>query len=280
MRSTCPSEGERLRLVEGTLGGSDRERVESHVATCEDCGARVRALERLTEALRGAVRGAPEEAASCRESERVSGYADGTLAAGEASQVEAHLARCPSCSALLADLWRSPDGAAERGPDRAVDRVLGRLEREGRSAVVRIAERTLTVVTGFARSGAAALGAGLLPVSETALAAAARAEPGEIRLSWVGSGGIALEGRVRLREGAPTLIARVTADGKPARAISVALRTPGSTRGPESPDPEGRIGPWPVEIGRNTVVLSGIDLDGGRLELELELVTHDRPDGE
>ena len=71
---------------------------------------------------------------SGHESERLSAYLDGELAAAEQAEVSAHLAACPECAAFLADLAAvdaeaaglpadAPDGYFERFPSRVVARL-------------------------------------------------------------------------------------------------------------------------------------------------------------
>ena len=54
MTGTHPDELDLLSYVEGDLGGAARDSVIQHVATCPDCGTRVRELESAREVLRAA----------------------------------------------------------------------------------------------------------------------------------------------------------------------------------------------------------------------------------
>ncbi len=71
---------------------------------------------------------------SGHESERLCAYLDGELPPGERAEVEAHLAACPACTALLADMGavdaaarslpaEAPEGYFEAFPSRVVARL-------------------------------------------------------------------------------------------------------------------------------------------------------------
>ena len=59
--------GDRLSaLVDGELGGAERDRAYSHLASCEQCRTEAAELRALKQKLRGLVSGAPAEAAMTR----------------------------------------------------------------------------------------------------------------------------------------------------------------------------------------------------------------------
>ncbi|MGH3163007.1 MAG: anti-sigma factor family protein, partial [Streptosporangiaceae bacterium] len=56
--------GDRLSaLVDGELGGAERDRAHAHLAACEQCRAEAAELRALKQKLRGLMDGAPAEAA-------------------------------------------------------------------------------------------------------------------------------------------------------------------------------------------------------------------------
>src|SRR5262245_7752294 len=68
--------------------------------------------------------------------DRIQELVDGTLAGLRRSELEQHLAQCPSCRALKEDLERIRDAAAAlpalAPPDGAWLQIAGRLRQEGR----------------------------------------------------------------------------------------------------------------------------------------------------
>ena len=100
--------------------------------------------------------------------------------------------------------------------------------------------------------------------------AVARSGSDEVRLEW-SSGETKLVGLVR-NEGTVSLTGRVTVGEAPAAAASVALSSDAGLRGPESPDGDGRFGPWPLSGGRNVLRLSGVEAEaGGAVDLVIEV---------
>ena len=148
-----------------------------------------------------------------------------------------------------------------------VGEVVGR-------GVVAVAERSVELIRDFARAGLSGAGGGPFDAPAPAFATA-RSGRAPIRLLWSGDGGLEVECEIRRATRGATLTGRVTAGGGPARATSVTLVTPGETWGPESPDPGGRFGPWPLAAGRNRLVLAGGTEDDGAVELSIEVEADD-----
>ena len=291
VRSKCPSGDVLHAFAEGLLDPPDRGDVETHLDGCESCRRRLREIVELSRTLRAHGRdrapvavdrpdgGLGASSERCPDDEILAAYADGSLDGRRAAQVEGHLARCAPCLTEVADLT-SLAGAAERNaPDRRVERVLARLDQERRTAVVRLAERSVELIRDFARAGLSGVGGGPFDAPAPAFATA-RSGRAPIRLLWSGDGGLEVECEIRRAARGATLMGRVTAGGAPARATSVTLVTPGETWGPESPDPGGRFGPWPLAAGRNRLVLAGGTEDDGAVELSIEVEADDsRPTG-
>jgi hypothetical protein len=163
-------------------------------------------------------------------------------------------------------------GVAEHdAPDSVVAGVLARLGCESRTAVLRWTERSIELVRDFASAWAG--GAGRAPVflPEPAMATS-RVSGTEVRLHWSGEGGSAMEGVVRAEGRAPSLTCRVTVEGTPAVAVSAVLSSDEVTTGPESPDADGRFGPWPLGRGDNVLRLTGLPAKaGGTVQLMVVL---------
>ena len=182
---------------------------------------------------------------------------------------------CRTCLSLVADLWAMSRAGGHDAPDRAVARVLARLESDSRTAVLRWAERSVELVRDFASSWAAG-GISTL-VAEPALATSRSSGTGA-RLHWSGQGGAVVEGVVRTDGRAASLTCRVTVDGTPAAAVSAVLSSDSVTNGPESVDADGRFGPWPLAPGENVLRLTGLPAEAtGVAELVVVLVA---PEGE
>jgi len=249
--------GERLLLyAAGELTPEERAEVEEHVVSCAQCRAAAAGFEKLGRALREAGRLGRRDGGrtqSCPEDETLAAYADGSIAADRRPEIEHHLVGCRRCLAEVADLWRLAGPEVEEAPQRSVAAVVERLERESGAAIVRWTERALELVRGFGAELRAVVDGG------PALAAATtRATPGAVALRWESGGGTRLEAEVSRERGGALLTGRVTFDGEAATAVSVSMRSSGGRRGPESPDPSGRFGPWPLAPGENTVSLRGI----------------------
>jgi anti-sigma factor RsiW len=252
------------------LGEDERTELERHLEACERCRGLLAEIEGVRRALRevgaGGARTAPRD---CPGDGLLAAYADGSLEGRRAARIERHLAACPSCLTEVADLISMADAPERRVPDRAVEAVLARLDRDRRTAVVRLAERSVVLIRDFVRAA--------LPGEEGATRAAfepafatARSGRAPIRLSWSGAGGLEVECELsRAAEGA-ALTGRITAGGDPARAVSVTLRSGDGTWGPESLDPRGRFGPWPLSEGTSRLVVAGGDA-GEAVELSIEV---------
>jgi anti-sigma factor RsiW len=247
-------------LLRGEVEGEERERLERHVASCDTCRARLETLRPLIASLRaGAATPAAAEAGECREAASVMAYADGTLDASDRPAVESHLARCTACRTLLADLWTMDAPAAWDPPPRAVRAALSRLTTPS-AAVVRLVKEGLEVVRRFAAEAA---------VPETA-PAGARA-PDVVALSWGGPDGLTAELNVTKTADRAELVGRLLVRGAPDPSLTVGLRGPAGTRGPETTDEAGRFGPWSLGVGENTLVLRRPGTDSPhRLTLLLE----------
>ena len=249
---------------------------------CERCRERLREVVEISRALPGRGRGrgtAPADRSGagratpgdgCPGDETLAAYADGSLEPRRAGRVEAHLARCEACLAEVADLIALSAAQERDAPDRSVQRVLARLDEERRTAVVRLAERSIELIRGFARARPSEAGA--MPAgAPTPAYATARAARAPVRVGWAGEGPLEVECEIRpVLEGA-TLTGRVTSGAAPALATSVTLVTPAETWGPESPDRRGRFGPWRLGPGRNRLVLAGSDNGAGSIELWIEV---------
>jgi anti-sigma factor RsiW len=263
-----------------------RAELEAHLKSCGRCRELLRELEGVRRALgvagragagtapAGAGGGRQVAGPGCPDAELLAAYADGSLDRLRAPSVEAHLAGCPSCLAEVADLMALSAAPGREAPDRAVERVLVRLDREPRTAIVRLAERSLVLIRDFGRAAVAGPGAPAFDAAEPAFATA-RSGRAPLRLRW-SEGGLEVECEIRKAEEGALLTGRVTSGGEPARAVSVALTTAAGTSGPESADARGRFGPWPLPAGRNTLVLAG---GGGDVALELAIeVEAERPE--
>jgi len=79
------------------------------------------AIERLLREGHAALAGA--DAGACVTAEEVAAWVDGGLSAGDAARVEAHLASCQACQALLGAFART-EPAAVASRSRGVTRVL------------------------------------------------------------------------------------------------------------------------------------------------------------
>jgi anti-sigma factor RsiW len=278
---TCPPEETLHSYAEGLLGEDERSAIEAHLGSCGRCRGLVGSLEHAHRTLaeagagrRGAGsleppgRSATPEA-GCPDPELLAAYADGSIEGRRAAAVEDHLVRCGSCLTEVADLLAMSAAPGRDAPDRAVERALGRLDREGKTAVVRLAERSVALIRDFART--AAPGATVAPFEAPAPAfATARRGRAPARLHWSGGRDLHVECEIMWAGEGPALTGRITAGHAPARAASVTLRGPAATRGPESIDARGRFGPWPLPAGTSTLVLSGV-CDDGALELTIEV---------
>lgn len=269
MSRGCLSGAEKIRLAEGLMPPAEAEALDEHVRGCRECA---RSLSDVREMLRLLRQAASTDVATagdeCPQWELTAAYADGSASGVELARAESHVAGCARCMSFVADLWSS--GEATEGvmdPGR-VERLLNRVVRRGRTAVVRWTSGAFSLVRGFA----AELGEGV----ESALCGELATE-GAVRgarslsLRWT-SGEVVVELEVRLLDEHPSLAGMITACGEPARDVSVALGEGATSRGPESPDAAGRFGPWPLSEGSNELRLSGGCLQEGRAELELELM--------
>lgn len=280
MKRECPSGDALLAYAAGLLGEAERTELEEHLGSCERCRGLLKELSDLHRTLRAAGRERGPVAAErpdgeagassrdCPGAEHLAAYADGSLDRRRRAQIESHLALCAPCLAEVADLVSLAGAPGRDAPDRAVARVLARLDRERKTAVVRLAERSVELIRDFARARPEGeRGTPFAPMPAYATARGARAP---IRLRWSGDGELEVECEIsRVREGA-ALTGCVTIGGEPSRATSVTLVTACETRGPESLDPRGRFGPWPLPPGESRLVLAGA-ADGGALELSIEV---------
>jgi anti-sigma factor RsiW len=280
MRWRCPDKAELLLYAEGELDGRAGEEVASHVADCEACAETVKSLRALASTLRraGAETGS-SHSDTCPDAATVAGYVDGTLDGDRSRDVERHVVSCRACLGLVADLWAMSGAGGHDAPDGAVARVVALLENDSRTAVLRWAERSIELVRDFASSWAARAGSLPAVVAEPALATSRSSDAG-VRLHWRGAGGSVVEGVVRTRGAAASLTCRVTVDGRPATAVSAMLASGSATTGPESLDPDGRFGPWPLAPGDNVLRLTGLSAElGGAAELVVVLaVPEDEPE--
>ncbi len=277
MTERCPSGEELLGLVRGALDDDAASRVRGHVDSCNDCRERVVGLEEITRLLRrgGEARTADDSLRSdseCLDPELVAAYADGSADGETSVLVERHLANCGSCLAELADLWHlSSGGVVADAPERAVRAALARLESEGRTAIVRWAGATVSVVKDFARAQTEVLEEVLAGKGELQ-PALARAGAEAVLISWRGERGLVLEGRIDIREGGrPALAGRLTRLGCPDLGLSAALSGLGERHGPESLDSEGRFGPWSLASGENTLRVTGRSVGERGLSLIIEI---------
>ena len=276
MNERCPSTEELLGFLTGTLEDDAASRVRMHLVSCDACRQRTTGLEEVILLLErsGAARTADDlhpSSTECPDPELVAAYADGSADGETSSRLERHLASCNSCLAELADLWHlSSGGAVADAPERAVLRALARLESEGRTAIVRWAGATVSVVKDFARAQAEAL-QGTLAGSGELQPAFARAGGEAVLISWRGENGLVLEGRIDVRGGRPALTGRLTRLGNPDLSLSAALSGAGERYGPESLDSEGRFGPWTLTCGENTLRLTGRSVGEGGLLLTIEI---------
>ena len=280
MRQGCPDKETLLLHAEGELLGREGEEVTSHVADCEACAETVSSLRALGAELRRAGlrgqggpaallsrvgSGAPTGASSsgtCPDASTIASYIDGSLEADRAGEIEGHLVSCRPCLGLAADLWAMSRVAENDAPDRVVAGVLARLEGESRTAVVRLAGRAIEVVSDFASAWAESAGGAPAFMPEPAVAVS-RSSGTEVRLHWSGEGGVVVEAVVRAEGRAASLTCRVTVGGRPAAAVSAVLSSDGVRTGPESLDPDGRFGPWPLARGDNVLRLTGLPDEGG-----------------
>ncbi len=240
MTTTCPESELIPLLLRGELEGSERERLERHLDACDVCAERLERLSALDDAL-SRVAGAPSRGA-CRGSDAVLAFADGTLSGPESAAVEEHIARCDSCRALLADLWALDGPARYDVRERVVEAALRRLERESTAAVLRISRSGIELVRRFAGQAEAPL---------PALAGAR--DPGGVGLAWSGPDGLTVGLVVARRAGRAAVIGRALVDDGPEAGLTVEMRGGAVRRGPETADPAGRFGPWPMEEGENVL---------------------------
>lgn len=269
MSNDCPGREELLRFVEQTLDEPAARSVREHIASCDACRAELESIARITGLLRSArslARTGEERA--CGRGTELAAYADGGLSEEDARAFEKHLAGCASCMAELADLW-ALEGPADRDVrDAVVNRTLGRLTDEGRTAIVRLRDRVVELVEGFAGTLADATAPDSVPV------AVSRAAPERVDLSWKDESGLRVEAVVEAHEDRVLLTGRIgLPSGSPA-AVSASLSSGGGhTVGPESLDAAGRFGPWRLSSGSNTLRFSGSPLPTERgLELKIEVV--------
>lgn len=253
--------------LEGTLDGVEAGAMAGHVGACPRCRVLLGELREATARMReaGASEGPP---CDCPDWEMVAAYADGLLGPAEAAEAERHIAGCDDCLAFLSDLWSPPDAGAASASRELEARVLLALAREARTAVIRWERGAATLVKGFSRALEGMTPRRGEPNPELAFARG----PATLRVGWSGPGGLALECGIGQASGRPTLVGRITTDGKAARAVSAMLRSGGSALGPESADAEGRFGPWPLADGLNELVLTGAGLPDGRIELVVDVV--------
>jgi anti-sigma factor RsiW len=271
MQQECPEKSIIMELALGALEGHEEREAREHVASCHECSVDLARIEEVADLLKRVAGEAPlDRASGCPDGETLLAYADGSLRAEAETSVESHLAACPACLSELADTWRLAGEEIADASDDAVTRVLGRLAAQGRVAVVRRAEQTITVVRDFARAAAAAV-EGIVQGGEPALAAASRSDGGRITLSWEGPENLALESRLSLSRGGLTIIGRVTREGTPLSGVSIAHDSGARRHGPESPDEDGRFGPWDLDEGTNRITLSGSRIPGGAVELTIDV---------
>lgn len=293
MKGTCPDRERLLLHAEGELKGRDGEQIAAHVAGCEACTETVSSLRALAAVLRraglqggGLVRaGDPvsllsrkrsavptgtSRSGTCPDPGTIAAYVDGSLEGDRTGEVERHLVRCGTCLAEVADLWAMSGAAEQNAPDRAVSGVLARLEGESRTAVLRWADRSIELVRDFASTWAE--GADGIPAfAPEPLVATSRSSSPEVRLHWSGGVGVLVEAVVRAEGPAASLTCRVTVDGTPATAVSVVLSSDSVTTGPESPDTDGRFGPWPLARGENVLRVTGLPAEPGAAQLVVVL---------
>jgi anti-sigma factor RsiW len=266
-----------LLFADGLLEGDEAGCIEEHLAQCSSCALVVKRLEETVRALREAAgMRVRSDSARCPLSEELAAYADGTLRADLKTSMEAHLASCDACLQEVADLWALEGPETVDAPEASVKRVFERLKREPASAVVRWSGRTLKLIRGFGEqvAGAGAALAGGAPAPALARDSGSGAEQ---VLQWRDGLGMSLIGRVALAAGGPTLLGRVTHRGAPAATVSVRLRTPLASLGPESLDVSGYFGPWPLSRGSNLLVLTGVPgRRGEELAFEIEIDEEDR----
>jgi len=264
MGSGCPT-GETLVLhVEGELDERERDAIARHLSECPVCAGAVASLTRLTGLLRRASERDRSGPGVCPRGEAAAAYADGSLGPEESRAFEHHLAGCQACLAEVADLWRLEGPQTIDVPETVVGRVLERLNAGGARAAIRWAERSLTLVTGFADHLGEAL------ATPEPVPAAARAGGAEVNLRWSGEGTVC-HLRLRVEAGGPTVTGLLTdAEGLPERGLSVGLRSEAGDRGPESTDAGGRFGPWTLATGDNAITLRGVGVERG-IELLLAI---------
>jgi anti-sigma factor RsiW len=280
----CPAGEKLLGLVRDALDDGASSRVRAHVSSCEACRERAAGLEELVGLLeRAATEPLPDDLepsrAACPDPELVAAYADGSSDEHASALVERHLAGCASCLAEVADLWRlSSAGSPVDAPDRAVSAAIARLESEARTAIVRWAGATVSVVKDFARSQAEALEGAGRGAHELA-PAFARGSDEAVLLSWRGDDDLLLEGRIDIRGGGrPALTGRLTRLGSPDLSLSAAMSGDGERHGPESLDSDGRFGPWALARGQNTLRVTGRTVGERGLSLTIEITEDNAED--
>ena len=273
MSEHCPDTGRLLLYLAGELDDEGTRSVREHVSSCAQCATLATSLERLTGHLRESAPVPAVRSGECLETEALAAYADGTLPAQRADDVEAHLAGCDACLREVGDLMRLAGPAEYDAPDASVSRVLNRLSEDSRTAVVRWGERSLSVVRGFASAVASGLAEGVGAPAERAFAVA-RDGGASAALAWSGDQGSEVLGLLEISRGEVSLTGRVVCCGNGARAVSVSLSSDAGRRGPESPDGAGTFGPWPVERGRNVLRLTGLP-ESPRDPVELVLQVED-----
>jgi hypothetical protein len=252
--------------------------VEKHVRACAACSKELEELRATTAVLREARRRAPERLERCNEHDLTAAYADGLLSAGERAAAERHLAVCDSCMALLADLWSPDDDRTDAARAEAERRALLALKRDAARAVVALREGAIAVLRGFA--------SGALEAAEAIATGATPARPALARgadvaqLNWRGPDGLALECLISERSGAASLVGRLRKRGEPVTAVSVSLRGAARRVGPETPDAEGRFGPWRLVLGSCVLVLAGPGLPQGGTELEFVVMQDGREEAD
>ncbi len=257
----CPPRERLLAHIEGLESEVERAETERHLGDCASCLEEVASLAAITGVLRGAAAKSADAGAVCSKSDELLAYADGRLEPSIAAEFEKHLIHCRSCLGELADLWAmSGPYEYDVGPE-VVALVAKRLAEERRTLLVRISEKTLTAVRAVGASIEELAGWSVVP--DIPAVAAARSDCCKVHLLWEEESGITVKYVLEWSLGSVELTGRVMSAKGPVEAISVALASKDDARGPDSPDSEGRFGPWKLARGQNTISLSGTPIAGG-----------------
>jgi len=126
----CISDADLARLWDGDVTGQERQDLEQHLQSCPRCRARWEQMvagARRLETLFGSRQMRKQD---CPSEELIAAYLADALSAVERQAIEGHLARCPSCSQMVAWAREVLIGYEREGPvwhDRFAARQVLRL---------------------------------------------------------------------------------------------------------------------------------------------------------